>query len=351
MVKALHRAGIEVILDVVYNHTAEGGVLGPSLAFRGIDNVVYYRTDPGDPRRVHRRHRNRQHARPLRPRRAAARARLAPVLGGRVPRRRVPVRPRLGARAGRLRTSTRRPRSSTRSTRPRAVAGEADRGAVGRRARAATRSAATRCSGASGTGVPRHDARLLARPHGGGGLRAAVHRLERRLRRRRADAVRVGQLRHLPRRLHAPRPRLVRAQAQRGERRGRTATAPTTTAAGTAASRGRRPSRRSTRCATGRPGTCSRRCSSRRARRCCSPGTSCAARSAATTTPTARTTRSPGSTGRSTSGPRSCCAFTRASSRCAGRTRSSGGGRSSPARSTWARARPTCGGSDPTGGG
>jgi glycogen operon protein len=50
MVKALHRAGIEVILDVVYNHTAEGGVLGPSLAFRGIDNVVYYRTDPGDPR-------------------------------------------------------------------------------------------------------------------------------------------------------------------------------------------------------------------------------------------------------------------------------------------------------------
>ncbi len=50
MVKALHRAGLEVILDVVYNHTAEGGVLGPSLAFRGIDNLVYYRTDPGDPR-------------------------------------------------------------------------------------------------------------------------------------------------------------------------------------------------------------------------------------------------------------------------------------------------------------
>ncbi len=51
MVKALHRAGIEVILDVVYNHTAEGSALGPTLAFKGVDNLAYYRTDPGDPRR------------------------------------------------------------------------------------------------------------------------------------------------------------------------------------------------------------------------------------------------------------------------------------------------------------
>lgn len=43
MVKALHAAGIEVILDVVYNHTAEGGNWGPHLSFRGIDNAVYYR--------------------------------------------------------------------------------------------------------------------------------------------------------------------------------------------------------------------------------------------------------------------------------------------------------------------
>lgn len=43
MVKALHRAGIEVILDVVYNHTAEGNHLGPTLSFRGIDNFDYYR--------------------------------------------------------------------------------------------------------------------------------------------------------------------------------------------------------------------------------------------------------------------------------------------------------------------
>jgi len=50
MVKALHRAGIEVILDVVYNHTAEGNHLGPMLAFKGIDNLSYYRTVPGDAR-------------------------------------------------------------------------------------------------------------------------------------------------------------------------------------------------------------------------------------------------------------------------------------------------------------
>lgn len=43
MVKALHQAGIEVILDVVYNHTAEGNHLGPTLSFKGIDNVSYYR--------------------------------------------------------------------------------------------------------------------------------------------------------------------------------------------------------------------------------------------------------------------------------------------------------------------
>jgi isoamylase len=50
MVKALHRAGIEVILDVVYNHTAEGNHLGPMLSFKGVDCRSYYRTVPGDPR-------------------------------------------------------------------------------------------------------------------------------------------------------------------------------------------------------------------------------------------------------------------------------------------------------------
>jgi glycogen operon protein len=51
MVKTLHRAGIEVLLDVVYNHTAEGDHNGPSFAFRGIDNASYYRLSNEDRRR------------------------------------------------------------------------------------------------------------------------------------------------------------------------------------------------------------------------------------------------------------------------------------------------------------
>jgi isoamylase len=51
MVKTLHAAGIEVILDVVYNHTAESGAQGPTLSFRGIDNAAYYRLDDNDPSR------------------------------------------------------------------------------------------------------------------------------------------------------------------------------------------------------------------------------------------------------------------------------------------------------------
>ncbi len=50
MVKSLHAAGIEVILDVVYNHTAEGNHLGPVLCFKGLDNAAYYRLSPDDRR-------------------------------------------------------------------------------------------------------------------------------------------------------------------------------------------------------------------------------------------------------------------------------------------------------------
>ena len=50
MVRNLHAAGIEVILDVVYNHTAEGNHLGPTLSFRGVDNSAYYRLSPENPR-------------------------------------------------------------------------------------------------------------------------------------------------------------------------------------------------------------------------------------------------------------------------------------------------------------
>src|SRR5207249_4249363 len=50
MVRALHAAGLEVILDVVYNHTAEGNQMGPTLSMRGIDNFSYYHLTPDNPR-------------------------------------------------------------------------------------------------------------------------------------------------------------------------------------------------------------------------------------------------------------------------------------------------------------
>ncbi|MBN2192643.1 MAG: glycogen debranching protein GlgX [Polyangiaceae bacterium] len=53
MVKAFHRVGIEILLDVVYNHTGEGNDLGPTLSFRGIDNSAYYSLVPGDLRHYH----------------------------------------------------------------------------------------------------------------------------------------------------------------------------------------------------------------------------------------------------------------------------------------------------------
>jgi isoamylase len=50
MVRALHNAGLEVIIDVVYNHTGEGNRMGPTLSFKGVDNLSYYMSSPQDPR-------------------------------------------------------------------------------------------------------------------------------------------------------------------------------------------------------------------------------------------------------------------------------------------------------------
>ena len=72
MVRNLHAAGIEVILDVVYNHTAEGNHLGPTLSFRGIDNAAYYRLVPSESTLLHGLHRLREHAQRDEPPRAAA---------------------------------------------------------------------------------------------------------------------------------------------------------------------------------------------------------------------------------------------------------------------------------------
>ena len=70
-VKALHAAGIEVILDVVFNHTAEGNETGPTLSLRGLDNAAYYWLEPKSTGALRQSHRHRQHARD-RPHRARA---------------------------------------------------------------------------------------------------------------------------------------------------------------------------------------------------------------------------------------------------------------------------------------
>ncbi len=71
MVRRLHGAGLEVILDVVYNHTAESHHLGPHLSMRGIDNPAYYRLDVPGPATLPRLHRHRQHGQRRPSRRAA----------------------------------------------------------------------------------------------------------------------------------------------------------------------------------------------------------------------------------------------------------------------------------------
>ena len=107
-VRRLHAAGIEVILDVVYNHTAEGSELGPTLSFRGLDNSSYYRLVPDNRAPLHQRHRHRQHAQPVECARAADGDGFAALLGHAVPRRRLPLRPRRDARARAARFRSRR---------------------------------------------------------------------------------------------------------------------------------------------------------------------------------------------------------------------------------------------------
>ena len=133
MVKALHEANIEVILDVVYNHTAEGNHLGPTLSFRGIDNAAYYRLVDTDPQPLLRHHRYRELAADAITPRAAADHGLAALLGDRHARGRVPVRPRRHAGPavprGRPVVGVLRPGPPG----PGGVPGEADRRAVGSR--------------------------------------------------------------------------------------------------------------------------------------------------------------------------------------------------------------------------
>lgn len=92
MVKAYHHAGMEVILDVVYNHTAEGNHMGPTLSFKGIDNASYYRLVEGDQQHYFDTTGTGQLAAYALAARAAVDYRFAALLGYRNARRRLPLR-------------------------------------------------------------------------------------------------------------------------------------------------------------------------------------------------------------------------------------------------------------------
>ena len=224
--------GIEVILDVVYNHTAEGNHLGPMLSFKGVDNASYYRLVPDDPRFYMDFTGTGNSLNPVHPSVLRLIMDSLRYLVDRVPRRRLPLRPRLGARARVLR---RRPALGVLRRHPPgpgALAGQADRRAVGRRPgrlpgrqlpgaleRSGTASTATRCATS-------------------GAARRSVGRLRRRASPARATstqadgrhAVRVDQLHHRARRLHARATSSPTTTSTTRRTTRTTATAPTTTA-------------------------------------------------------------------------------------------------------------------------
>ena len=163
MVRALHAAGIEVILDVVYNHTAEGNHLGPTLSFRGIDNAAYYRLVDETPQYYMDYTGTGNSLNVRQPALAAAADGLAALLGARDARRRLPVRP--GRHPG-PRVLRRGPAVDVLRARPAGpgrLPGQAHRRAVGRRSRRLPGRQLPATVDGVERQVPRHRPRLLAR--------------------------------------------------------------------------------------------------------------------------------------------------------------------------------------------
>ena len=204
---------------MVYNHTAEGNHLGPTLSFKGIDNESYYRTRRGGPGALLRHHRHRQQRQRQPPGRAGTDHGLAALLGQRHARRRLPVRPGDDTDPpGRRRRPAQRVLDLDRSGSA-ARSDQDDRRAVGHRGLSGRR-LPRRLVGVERQ-VPRRRPRLLARGRrhvGHGGPTAA--RQPGRLRGVPSSAGGERQLRHRARRVHPGRPDRVRPQAQRGQRGG-----------------------------------------------------------------------------------------------------------------------------------
>jgi isoamylase len=219
MVKALHRAGIEVILDVVYNHTAEGNHLGPMLAFKGVDNESYYRLMPDAPRFYQDFTGTGNSLNPVHPSvlRLIMDSLRYFVIECHVDGFRFDLASALAREfyeVDRLSTFFDTIHQDPVISQVKLIAEPWDVGPGGYQVGNFPVLWAERP-------VPRHDARLLARQRQPRRVRLALHRLERPLPGRRARAVRIDQLRHRARRLHAARPRLVQPEAQRRERRRR----------------------------------------------------------------------------------------------------------------------------------
>ena len=220
MVKAMHAAGIEVILDVVYNHTAEGNHLGPTLCFKGIDNQAYYRLVEDDPQYYMDytgtgNSLNVRHPHSLQLIMDSLRYWVTEmhVDGFRFD---LAADPGAGVLRGRPAGDVLRARAAGPDRQP----GQADRRAVGRRPRRLPGRQLPAAVDRVERQLPRHRARLLARRADAGRVRLPDRRLLGPLRELRTTPVREHQLRHRPRRVHAARPRLLQREAQRGERRG-----------------------------------------------------------------------------------------------------------------------------------
>jgi glycogen debranching enzyme GlgX len=335
MVARLHDAGIEVILDVVYNHTAEGNERGPTLCFKGVDNASYYRLLP-DNQRYYINDTgtgntfNLSHPRVLQlvtdslrywvteMRVDGFRFDLATILG------REPYGFDEGG--GFLDSCRQDPILSS----VKLIAEPWDCGPGGYQVggfppgwaewndKFATTSAPTgRATRASCRSSPRASWARLTSSTAAAANHGRASTSSRRMMGSRCTTS-------------SPTTTSTTRRTARG-----TATATRTISPGTTAMKGRRTTRASGLSASGKSATCWRRCCSRKARPCCSPATSSAERSMATTTPTARTTSSTGSTGKgSTRTDAGSPSSSAASSRSARRFRCCGAAASSPGRGT-----------------
>ena len=284
MVARFHEAGLEIILDVVYNHTAEGNEKGPTLSFKGIDNATYYRLLPDRPRYYINdtgtgNTLNLSHGRVIQMVTDSLRYWVEEmhVDGFRFDLGTILAREPNGFdnQSGFLKAVGQDPVLGA----VKLIAEPWDIGPGGYQV------GSFPPGWAEWTDKFRDDMqRLLARASGGGPAGGALVRLGGVLQPRRPPVLGLRQLRHRPRRLHPQRRRYLRREAQRRRTARTTATATPTTAPGTAGSRDRPTTRASTSCARGRSATCWRRFCCRRARRCCSPATSSGVPRAATTT-------------------------------------------------------------------